>query len=498
MKICQKRWAGLPGWALMVLVCSFLLLAAGPVFATDTEEPTDTGGGDAQTPQATSGALLLTGYAVQKDGAVYTGSIVKGDKITLVLNIFDERVTNSDPQPSPNAVLNTASFSIAAQGDVTYSPLAAVTPEGWAYTITFNNLTYSGSGNTFTCNISYTGVVPPVPMETVSIPLNQCVEYKAPEQTPTPEPPTVTVKGTGFVLKDARYGDGEPIYAGNAFTLYATILATNGDYSVENVSVAFSPPEEMTFADGSSVVYVGTMSPGSSFPVSATLLPGANIQEGSYTIGINVNGVNQKTGDPVSATMTISMPVLQPERFEIFNATLPTDLMAGMDTGMGYGNVTLVNQGRGTVSNVSLDIVGEGLSQEGGKQYIGNVGGGEQKSTDVNLQADTPGTIDAKVVVTYENVRGEQKTLEYPFTVNVMDNGGGDIGLPGGPGVDYPVVDDSGANGDGAGAGLPVWAWILICAAVAAVVSVLLVRRHRKKMKAAEAALDDFPDDEDD
>jgi hypothetical protein len=308
--------------------------------------------------------------------------------------------------------------------------------------------------------------------------LNQCVP--APETKPEDD----VTKGTGVVLKDARYADGQTVYAGEAFTLSAVILATNGDVPVENVTVSFAPPEKLTLDEGSSVAYVGTMNPNQSVPVSVRLFPGANVEEGTYTVNIDISGINQKTGETVTAQAKVSIPILQPERFEIFNAQLPSDLTAGMDDGMGYTSITLVNKGKGTVANVSVEIVGAGLTTDEGKQYIGNVAPGEQKSSDFNLHAETPGQVDGMVIVTYENARGEEKTIERGFAVNVMEAA--------------PMEPDSGFDGGEMPveqAGPPNWLWILIAAAVIAVVVTLLVKRARKKKKARE---EDFLDDDED
>ncbi|MCL1895581.1 MAG: hypothetical protein FWG03_03440 [Clostridiales bacterium] len=511
-----------PAWMLIVVLLSFVFMTGAAIkpagglenggITSPAEAPGDEAAGGAaeadngvQVKAATDkaaetspppppqsgegGSIQITGYKVIKgDADPYTGRIKRDNTIAVVVNVLDERIVSGTVKPV--AVLNTASFSVPGQGSITYGK-TSMNSYGCAYTIIFRDVKFSGHGNTFDFNLYYSNLS--LEMQTVSLTLNQCVEYVPPEPEEPPEAPNVTVKGTGFVLRDASYGSGV-IYAGKAFTLSATILATNGSAAVENVSVAFSPAEELTLADGSSISYIGTIAPNTSVPVSVTLLPGANIQEGSYIIAIDVNGVNQQTGDPVSAQMTVSVPVLQPERFEIFEAMLPTDLMAGMDTGMGYGSVTLVNMGRGAVSNVSVEVLGDGLSTEEGKQYMGNVGGGEQKTADFNIQADMPGQIKARIVVSYENVRGEQKTLERAFTIEVME-------------MEEPIFDDPGfefpGEGEGGGmrSGLPTWLWIVIIAGVACILVAVLVRRRKKRLAAKEAELDevdyDFEDDDD-
>lgn len=465
-----------PAWMLTVVLLLSLALTAGVVYAG--EPPGDTGD------------LKVTGYKVVKGSpanpsaaSTFTGKIRKGDEVTIIVSVLDERITSGSP--APRAVLNTASFTIPKQSNITYSTKTA-DANGYAYDIVFSKLNYRGKGNTLEFNLSYSSLS--LTMQPVALTLNQCVEYVASE-TPSEPAPDVIVKGTGFILKDARYGEGA-IYAGQPFTLSAVILATNGASAVENVSVAFSPPEELTLSEGSSVVYIGTMAPNASVPVSATMLPGANIQEGSYTVSISVSGVNQQTGESVAAQMTVSVPVLQPERFEIFDAMLPTDLMVGMDNGMGYGSVTLVNMGKGAVSNVTVEIFGDGLSTDEGRQYLGNVGGGEQKSADFYIHAEMAGQIEAVVVVSYENVRGEKKTLERAFSVSVMEMEKPDFD---GPGFEFP-----GDPGDvGVRTGPPLWLWIVIAVCAAVAVTAVLVRRRKKRLAAKEAALDEADDDDD-
>jgi len=467
MKMKRMRF---PVWiAAIALLLALALQTAQPVNAGTT--PT--------------GSLEVVSYTVLKNGAPFTGSIYIGDVVTIQVSILDTRITSGSPVPS--ATLNTASFTIPGQGNITVlnPPGVSVGTGGCTYTLQFAGMTYTGTPNAFACNISYTGISPPVPMENISIVLNQLVQYVPPD--PQPPAPGPDPRPTDFVLKDARFGTGI-VYAGETFVLSVVILATNGTYPVENVSVTFNPPEQLTFADGSSVVYVGTMRPNTSTTVSVALLASANIQEGSYPVSISVSGINQQTGQQAGGgQMTVSIPVLQPERFEIFNAALPTDLTAGVDDGLGFSTVTLVNKGRGTVGNVTIDIVGDGLRTDVGIQYLGNVAGGEQKTADFILYADVPGLIDGYVVVSYENVRGEQKTLERPFTVNVSEAWFEDPGFDD-PGFVQPEVPVA--------TGPPAWVWIIIIAACAVVAATLLVRRHKKKKAAAEAALDEIDDDD--
>jgi len=494
----RKKKMKLPIWMIAaVFLFIFAFQAAGPAYA---------GGSVSVVPPE----LEVTGYTVFKGNAVYTGPVNRGDVITIRISFLDARIKSPPPPPPPPpdpapvyptitpplvpiAAPNTSAFTVPGNGKLSAGP--SVDANGCYFTFDFVNLEYKGTGepfNVFSCSISYTGLSPQLAVASVSLTLNQLNQYippPPPDPQPPPEPPEPPVLiPTSFILKDARYGDGV-VYAGEQFLLSLVLMATNGSNAVDNVAVSFSPPEQLTLADGASVSYLGTMRPGTSTTANVALLASANIPEGSYTVSIDVNGVNPQTGELVVGHMTVTIPVLQPERFEIFEARLPTDLTAGMDDGMGFSTVTLVNKGRGTVGNVMIEVVGDGLYAEEGRQYLGNVAGGEQKMADFILHADTPGKISAYVYVTYENVRGEQKVLEWPFTVNVneawIEDPGWDEGF-------FPPEEDP------VSAGPPMWVWLIIIAAAAIVGSVLLVRRHRKKKEAAEAALDEDDDDDED
>jgi hypothetical protein len=463
---------------LIAVLLAFAAFAAQPASAVYAQENPAIVGPLAGDGEGGSGApaedFEVTNYTVTRpNGQVNTGNILKGDLITVKVDIFDKRNTTGW---TPKVALNTGSFSLYSESNIEYRYDSAAPT---SFTVIFYNAVYTGTGNSFNFNLSYPGST--LLMVSKDLTLNQCVPYVEPAKTPD----DVVVKGTGFVLKDARYAEGQTVYAGEAFTLSAVILATNGDVPVENVTVSFAPPEKLTLAEGSSVAYVGTMSPGQSVPVSVSLFPGANIEEGTYTVNIDITGINQKTGEAVTAQAKVSIPILQPERFEIFNTQLPSDLTAGMDDGMGYASITLVNKGKGTVANVSVEITGNGLTSDEGKQYVGNVAPGEQKSTDFNLHAEAPGQVDGMVIVTYENARGEEKTLERGFAVNVMEAVQPDFD-PDFGGGEMPVEET----------GPPRWLWIAIAAAVVIVVVIILVRHAKKKKKANEEAyLDEDEDD---
>ncbi|MDR3072998.1 MAG: hypothetical protein LBU41_05845 [Clostridiales Family XIII bacterium] len=436
--------------------------------------------GHIQPVHAADQGLVITGYEIYKgdttSGSPYTGAIQKGDKISLVLHVSDDRITSA---ARATARTNSASFSTQSVSTPISSPAA--------FDLTFPGLTYSGTGNSFKCDISYITPNKPTAVERLSLDISQCVEYvapPAPDPAPAPSTPDVNPgvsKTTSFVLKSSSYGT-ESVYAGTSFTLSATLLATNGQNNVENVTITILPPKEISLQDGASLQYIGTVGPGQNIPITYSLSPGIDTAEGSYSVQLSISGVNAISGEPISAQAEVAVPILQPERFSVFSAQLPEFLTAGFDDGSGYGSITLVNQGRGTISNVSAEIIGDGLTNSEGKQYVGHIAGGEQKTVDFTIMADEPGEQKGKVRITYENIRGEQKELFYEFVVQVEE------GMDGGEFTGEEIFpEETQSNGK-----IPVWVWILIGLAVAtaAFFTIRIIRKKRAAAKIEDESFD--------
>lgn len=457
----------------MVACVPWFVVRAGGTEDTVVPEPTPTG-------------LMI----MKTDGTIYTGKI-KFDgtrNINVTVTLTDPR--NISEGATPKVTLNTESFTIQ-------NPLEniIVTKEGTNITVKFNNLTYTGVGKKLEFNLFYLGQdekAVDVPLYTYTATLNQCVEYVAPPppepvvSTPEPDSSEPLVIGTGFALKSVDFG-GSEVMAGTSFNLNLTLIATSGTYSVNNVAVAVTPSEQFSIAAGASNIYIGTVRPGATVPVTVPLTPSATVAAGSYPVVMSVSGVNAHDGASVNAEITVTIPIAQPERFEISNVQAPSMLTAGMDDGSGFTSVTLVNKGKGTIYNVSVNVVGEGLSSSEGPQFIGNIAAGSENGADLTVLAATPGSIDGQIVVTYENEKGEEKTLTHSFTVDVQDMGMMDPGM----GMDPMMPIEPPPENQG----IPYWFWIILgVGAVTAVVITVAVVKKRRAKKAA-ALDDDFDED---
>ena len=78
-------------------------------------------------------------------------------------------------------------------------------------------------------------------------------------------------------------------------------------------------------------------------------------------------------------TETISMPVLQVDRFTVTGIDLPQQIFIGEENNL---SVNFVNKSRTDIYNLSAKLNCEGLSNNGEEQYLGNLASGTTSSAD--------------------------------------------------------------------------------------------------------------------
>lgn len=475
--------------ALAMALCAALLV---PAYAEEIlPQPTALGesgsavtpsssssGGGTTTPVGGEGTPYIAAYTVTDSAGNEIQRIQEGQKCRIIVAVVDPRINNPAMLTLPNGqpllgnvkVVSTGTFASPSLGDISTTTFTAdrVDANGLHFSIILNDIAYlGGTSNELVLDLAYNDNARA--LVTLKQGISQCGVASAEQGG----------KATALVVKSASYGSGD-VTAGENFVLNAEILASNGTTGAENVTVSLKLPEEITVANGSSYLFVGNMKPGASAQASFQLTASAVAKAGSYNISIEVSGNSASDGAGLTATMPVTVPIIQPDRFEIANVNLPESLMVGQES---YGTVSLVNKGKSAVYNVEAELVGEGFTvDEGSKKFIGNIESGAQNSQDFSITATQAGTITAQLVVTYEDAKATIKTLTRDVTMTVdeamMGGGGMDDGMMGG-GMDIPEQPQK---------GVPVWVWILIAVAVAAVVAVVTITIVKKKKAQRRAA----------
>ena len=77
-------------------------------------------------------------------------------------------------------------------------------------------------------------------------------------------------------------------------------------------------------------------------------------------------------------------------------------------------SVNFVNKGRTVVYNVSAELQCDGVSNNGQKSFVGNVESGSENSTPTFfITPQEPGTLQGKVVITYEDANMNIKEVSH-------------------------------------------------------------------------------------
>ena len=439
---------------------------AGSQQSGGSDNGSGSGGGNSLS--STSGVYVTEAVVTTPSGGEVT-EVHEGDRINVVLRMVDHpAATHSVTADEIVARVDSTIFTFTGPAEVSQL-FQAEDADGpyYSYVLLFRDVIFNGGGNSFTVNLSYQNTS--MAMQTLTPTLGQCVAEEEAPKTPT------------LLMRESSYGT-DAVTAGNPFTLSVTAYATNGEENLSDVVVSVTLPDGITLTGGSLSTYVGTMGPASTKEVSFAVLPSASYTGGVANITVNMSGVGAETGTAVTGTGTISIPITQPDRFEITSMELSDSIFLGETTSV---TVNVVNKGRNAVANLEASISGENLGVSVSNQYIGNVNPGTENSVDFDLTPQQAGELSGTITLTYEAADGTTKTLTQDFATTVQEM----------PVYDDPSMMDPGMTEPEPAPGLPVWGVVLIAVAVVVVIVIIVVVVRKKRKAKALATLEDEDED---
>ena len=446
------------GMALLLLVC----LLALPAFAED--------GGSSSTnvdDNITENGVYVTAATVTDLAGGEVTTVERDDHVNIVLRVVDHSSAKNHVTADQIVTrINSSVFQYTGTGEI--SQLIENSDDAgdyYSYVLLFRDVIYAGGGNTLSIDLSYLDTS--MEMQRFSVPIGQCVD----EDPKTPN----------LVMRQSSYGS-DAVTAGNPFTLSVTAYATDGDESLSDVIVSVTLPDGITLTGGSLSEYVGTMSAKSTRDVSFAVLPSASFTGGVANITVNMTGTGTESGTAVTGSGTISVPISQPDRFEITTMELSDTIYVGDTTSV---TVNFVNKGKNPIANLEASISGENLGVDVSQQYIGNIAAGTENSVDFDLTPQQAGEMSGTITLTYEANDGTTKTLTQDFTATVQDM----------PVYDDPTMMDPSMMEPEPSGGMPVWGIVLIVVGVVVVVVIVVAVVRKKKKAAALAKLEDGDED---
>lgn len=300
-----------------------------------------------------------------------------------------------------------------------------------------------------------------------------------PEKENDKKPDEETTAAQPYVIISSySYGKGD-LVAGETRNVTMTFRNTSKTMAVENMMVTMTLPDAMMLTSSSNSFYIESLAAEGTITktVNVTVKPTAAAQSHSMTVDFTYDYLDNGVRRNAKTTESISMPVLQVDRFTVTGIDLPQEIFMGEESNL---SVNFVNKSRTDIYNLSAKLNCEGLSNNGEEQYLGNLASGTTSSADFYITGNEKGELVGEVIITYEDTNMNQRTVSVPFTTKVTSYE--DVWGPQGP-VGPQNPDDPGMDpGMEQPAGFP-WFWVIggVVVVAAGVFVYLKLRKNKKE-----------------
>lgn len=405
-----------------------------------------------------------------------SSEIVKGNYVDLTLYVTDtDYVTfiNGDTKKNELFSVTTPGDSSFLAGNTTPSANAEIAAwEGKGYTVKLTGVYYvGGNDNTLKLIITqgnYNAIV------TCKIDNATIVPEKENDKKPDEE---TTAAQPYVIISSYSYGKGD-LVAGETRNVTMTFRNTSKTMAVENMMVTMTLPDAMMLTSSSNSFYIESLAAEGTITktVNVTVKPTAAAQSHSMTVDFTYDYLDNGVRRNAKTTETISMPVLQVDRFTVTGIDLPQQIFIGEENNL---SVNFVNKSRTDIYNLSAKLNCEGLSNNGEEQYLGNLASGTTSSADFYITGNEKCELVGEVIITYEDTNMNQRTVSVPFTTQVTSYE--DVWGPSNPSVD-PGTDPGTDPGMEEPAGFP-WFWVIggVVVVAAGVFVYLKLRKNKKE-----------------
>ena len=285
------------------------------------------------------------------------------------------------------------------------------------------------------------------------------------------------------ILSKYNYG-GSSVAAGSSTNLSFSFTNTSKKLKIENVMLTVTGGTDLMLNGSTNTFYFDSVAAGGSksvtVPMKAAQLISASAQE--VQIAVTYEYVDQNARKSGNASLSLSVPLYQPDRFELSEPKTAYTGYVGEETSL---TIDYVNKGKSAINNVEATISGD-IDSPTPYQRVGTIDGGKNGTIAFAVTPQLEGENQVKIVITYEDSNGNTKERVFEASVEAMAY------EPMDPGMDDPgMIDPEPANT------FP-WKYVII-AVVAALIVLLVVLRIRKKkakQKAEQALWDKWDEEE--
>lgn len=373
-------------------------------------------------------------------------------------------------------------FSVTTPGDSSFlagntTPSAKAEIDAWekgkGYTVKLTGVYYVG-GNDNTLKLIVTqgnyNAILSCKIDNATIVPEKENDKKPDEETTAAQP--------YVIISSYSYGKGD-LVAGETRNITMTFRNTSKTMAVENMMVTMSLPDAMMLTSSSNSFYIESLAAEGTITktVNVTVKSNAAAQSHSMTVDFTYDYLDNGIRRNAKTTESISMPVLQVDRFTVTGIDLSPEIFMGEENNL---SVNFVNKSRTEIYNLSAKLNCEGLSNNGEEQYLGNLASGTASSADFYITGNEKGELVGEVIITYEDTNMNQRTVSVPFTTKVTsyEDAWGPQGPVGPQNPDDPGMDP----GMEEPAGFP-WFWVIggVVVVAAGVFVYLKLRKNKKE-----------------
>lgn len=284
------------------------------------------------------------------------------------------------------------------------------------------------------------------------------------------------------ILSKYNYG-GSSVAAGSSTNVSFSFMNTSKTIKIENVMVTVTGGQDLMLNGSTNTFYFESVAASGSktvtVPMKAAQLISASAQD--VKIDVTYEYVDQNARKSGNATLSLSVPLYQPDRFDLSEPKTSYTGYVGEETSL---TIDYVNKGKSAINNVEATISGD-IDTPTAYQRVGTIDGGKNGTIAFAVTPQLEGENQVKIVITYEDSNGNTKERVFEATVEAMA---------------YEPVDPVDPDGpvDPEPASTFPWKYVII-AVVAALIVLLIVLRIRKKkakQKAEQALWDKWDEEE--
>ncbi len=303
------------------------------------------------------------------------------------------------------------------------------------------------------------------------------------EDNKDPEP--LEVVPPVIIMNSVNYGE-EDLIAGDTFTLNVVSKNVSDILGIEDLVVTAVLPEGVILQEScSGCEYFDVVNPGNLITSNFNLEVLPSVTDSTLSIAVTYEGYHRdelQNLEKITETHIVSLPLTDKERFEIFNVDVPESLPVGEE---GVMSVSVVNKGNNDVNNISVELTGE-IDVEEDTVWVGNLKSGEAKEVKFYMTADDASTVNGNIHVNYENASEKSKTITAPFVLDVINIQPEEL-LNTAEGTDFQPTDTTESQTQPQNTGISnVWIYlaslaVLICGVIIGILSYKLSKLKSTK-----------------